>query len=166
MNYLKRNNGSQHIVEHIGFHESGDYLLRQLFSNNDKGYRQHKYEVEKEYDVVDKSEIDKLQRQTCQRRINEFGPWEYKENLDYWKLHDNGDKTCSFCGSLHPDDVIKKIKQHGFGVIGGTTKGYKLYVGVNSSVRLNSDHGMKYYRQHDTDTFIEQWNNLIEKPNP
>ena len=56
INYLKRNNGSGHIVEHIGWHESGDYMLRLLFSDDD-GFRQHKYEVEKEYNVINKSEI-------------------------------------------------------------------------------------------------------------
>lgn len=162
INYLKRINGSEHIVEHVGWHESGDYLLRQLFATHGNPYRQHKYEVEKEYAVVDKSEVDKLERQTCGRRMMDFGGWERTENIDHWRVMKNGDKTCSFCGSLHPDDVIKKIKQHGFGVVGFSDKGYKWYVGCNSTIRLPDyqDGGFKYYRQHDTDDFIKTYNEL------
>ena len=163
LNYLKRNNGSEHIIEHVGFHESGDYLLRQLFSESENPFRQHKYEVENEYDVIDKSEVVQLKRQTCMRRMNEFGGQERNENIDHWKVYPNGDRCCSYCGSLHPEDVIKKIKEHGFGVIGQTTKNYKFYVGTNASVRTNDSHGQKYYRQHDTEEFIQQWNELIDK---
>lgn len=162
INYLKRNNGSEHIVEHVGFHESGDYLLRMLFDKG-KPFRQHKWEVEKDYNVIEKAEVNKLEKQTCGRRMTEMGPWDYEEHLDHWKVFPNGDRTCSFCGSLHPDDVIKKIKEHGFGVIGGTTKSYKLYVGANSAISTNDPHGRKYYRQHDTDEFIVQWNKLLRE---
>jgi len=145
INYLRRTNGSGHIVEHIGWHESGDYLLRQLFNQGDKGYRQHKYEVEKEYEVVDKSEVDKLERHTCGRRMGEMGPWGRVENIDTWKP--GVVRTCSFCGSIHPMDLIEKIKVMGFGVIERTDKNYKWYV---------QNH--KYYRQHDTDEFIKAYN--------
>lgn len=154
INYLKRVNGSGHIVEHVGYHESGDYLLRQLFSQSDKPYRQHKYETEKEYSIVDKSEIDSLDRQTCGRRMNDFGPFERVENIDHWR-GESGNRTCSFCGSLHPSDVIEAMKKHGFGVIGKTDKNYKWYIAIPGNYS-------KYYRHHDTDEFIEAYNALLK----
>lgn len=147
INYLKRVNGSDHIVEHVGWHESGDYLLRLLFEETDKPFRQHKYEVEKEYRIIDKSEIDALERQTCGRRMSDFGPWTRKENIDHWK-GSVGNRTCSFCGSLHPSDLIEKVKQEGYGIISSTDKSYKIYVG-------NS----KYYTYHNTDESIEFFKN-------
>lgn len=162
INYLKRVNGSEHIVEHIGWHESGDYLLRQLFETGN-GYRQHKYEVEKEYSVIDKSEVDALERQSCGRRMNDFGVQSRTEGIDHWKIMPNGDKVCSYCGSLHPESVIEKIKKYGFGVIAGTDKSYKWYVGCNSAVTIPGYQkgGFKYYRHHDTDEFIRQYNELL-----
>lgn len=151
INYLKRVNGSGHIVEHIGWHESGDYLLRQLFEISDKGYRQHKYEVEKEYKVIDKSEVDALERQTCGRRMNDFGPFTRAENLDHWKK-EGGFRICSFCGSIHPDDLIEAIKKDGFKIIGRTDKNYKWYINDTK----------KYYRQHDTPEFINAYNSLLD----
>ncbi len=151
INYLKRVNGSGHIVEHVGFHESGDYLLRFLFSESENSFRQHKYEVEKEYNVIDKSEVENLERQNCGR--NE-GRYELKS--DYWRGGTANIRTCSYCGGLHPMDVIKIIKEEGFGVIGQTDKNYKWYI--------NSKNGhLKYYRHHDTQEFIESYNQLIPK---
>lgn len=162
INYLKRVNGSEHIVEHVGWHESGDYLLRLLFSDGNP-FRQHKYDVEKEYAVIDKSEVEKLERQSCGRRMQDFGPQSRKEGIDHWKIMKNGDRVCSYCGSLHPDDVLAKVKQYGLGVIGNTTKSYKWYVGINSAINLPGyqDGGFKYYRHHDTDEFITEMNNVI-----
>jgi hypothetical protein len=160
INYLKRVNGSEHIVEHVGWHESGDYLLRLLFSETENPFRQHKYEVEKEYTVIDKAEVDKLERQSCGRRMNELGPFERKENLDHWAVLANGDKVCSFCGSLHPMTVIDIIKKYGFGSISRTDKSYKWYV-KRPEVHNAMDGGIKYYRHHDTPEFIAQYNDLI-----
>lgn len=76
------------------------------------------------------------------------------------------DRVCSYCGSIHPDDLLELIKKYGFGVVGGTTKDYKWYVGMNSSVRRpnipNAGFGaIKYYRWHDTDEFIAKYNELL-----
>jgi len=162
LNYLKRNNGSGHIVEHVGFHESGDYLLRFLFSDSSTPYRQHKYEVEKEFVVIDKSEIDLLERQTCGRRMSEYGPWEKKENIDVWNKMPNGDRCCSFCGSLHPMDVIDIAKKFGVNAIQTTTKSYKWYI-HRDNVRNALEGGIKYYRHHDTDEFIAIMNSMISE---
>lgn len=161
INYLKRVNGSGHIVEHVGWHASGDYLLRQLFSTTDQPYRQHKYEVENEYEVIDKAEVDALERQTCKSRMHDFGPWERAENIDFWRKLPNGDRTCSFCGSLHPMDVISIIKEHGFGAIQASTKAYKWYI-RRQSVSGATAGGIKYYRRHDTDEFISTYNSLVD----
>ena len=155
INYLKRNNGSGHIVEHIGWHESGDYMLRLLFSDDD-GFRQHKYEVEKEYNVINKSEIESLERQRCGRR-DDFGRSATQsevDNVDTWRKSGKHIK-CSYCGSLHPMDVIEIIKEHGFQSRSGSDKDYKWYI-------KNGDGGIKYYRQHDTKEFIDAYNALVD----
>ena len=154
LNYLKRVNGSGHIVEHVGYHESGDYLLRLLFSTTDNPFRQHKYEVEKEYNVVDKSEVDKLERQTCPQRMTG------ESNIDTWKLLPNGDRTCSYCGSLHPESVISIIKEFGGSVIECSTKSYKWYIN-RPNVHNAMEGGIKYYRYHDTEEFVQQLNLLL-----
>lgn len=78
--------------------------------------------------------------QTCPRRVGELGPWEYKDNLDRWKRSkwhsyyksnrwpDDFEKprTCSFCGSVHPDDLVDLLKK-GWRV-GNTDKSYKKYI--------------------------------------
>lgn len=158
ISYLQRVNGSGHIVEHVGFHESGDYLLRQLFSReDDKPYRQHKYEVEKEYNVIDKAEVDKLERQTCGRRgengmDSETSPFVGAgSNRDHWR----NNNTCSYCGSLRPSEVINLIKEKGFSVIERSDKSYKWY--INSHANGHA----KYYRAHDTKEFIEEYNELV-----
>ena len=154
INYLKRVNGSGHIVEHVGWHESGDYLLRLLFDTSEKPFRQHKYEVEKEYTIIDKSEVDLLERQTCGRRMQDFGPWERENNLDHWSIR-NGQKTCSFCGSINPMSLLEAIKTHGFSIIEKTDKSYKWYVSIPGVYA-------KYYRHHDTPEFINGYNALID----
>lgn len=102
---------------------------------------------------------DTGERQTCGRRMTDFGNWERAEGLDTWNLIGK-DRVCSFCGSLHPDRVIELIKEHGWGVIGRTDKGYKFYV-HQPNVPNASFGGIKYYRFHDTPEFIEQWNELV-----
>ena len=150
INYLKRKNGSGHIVEHIGWHESGDYMLRGLFGDG-VGYRSHKFDTEKDLEVIDKSEIDALEIMTCGR----FVASAYDSiGKHFWATRPNGDRTCSYCGSLHPDDVIRIVKNLGIGCIGSTTKSYKWYI-RQPSVKNACEGGIKYYRHHDTPDFIE-----------
>lgn len=54
---------------------------------------------------------------TCGRRT--FGP----ENLDHWRE----DGTCSYCGSMHPDTVMRRAEA-GEIAFGPTDKGYKAYI--------------------------------------
>lgn len=160
INYYRRVNGSGHIVEHIDTHESGDYILRQLFSNADKGYRQHKFDFDKEYELIDKSVIAALERQTCPQRNSGIQTmFEKGENLDWWKVMPNGERVCSYCGSIHPMDLLKLLKE-GKATITRSDKQYKWY--INRPEIDNALKGaIKYYRDHDTKEFIEGYNNWI-----
>jgi len=99
------------------------------------------------------------EKQTCPRRLADIGPWERSRDLDTWHLVGK-DKICSFCGSLHPDRVIELIKQHGFKIVDRSTKSYKMYIN-QPNVPNASFGGIKYYRYHDTEKFIDDWNSLI-----
>ncbi len=152
LNYLQRVNGSGHIVEHIGFHESGDYILRGLFSLGE-GYRQHKYETEKQYQVIDKSIVDAIEKQSCpQNYQNKFGI------IDYWQLR-GGVPCCSFCGSIKPSFMFEMIDKHTMKIVGSTTKSYKRYVTI-------PDVGMyKLYTQHLMPAFVEKYNSYVDEYN-
>ncbi len=69
------------------------------------------------------------QRQTCPRRMSEFGPWERAEGLDQWTTghgaigQDRVGPSCSFCGSLHPDRFMELVRE-GW-VVEPTRKSYK-----------------------------------------
>lgn len=99
--------------------------------------------------------------QTCGRRMADYGWWEQKENLDTWdKIGD--DLVCSFCGSLHPDRVIELIREHGWSIVERSTKSYKIYI-RRQNVPNASFGGIKYYRYHDTQKFVDEWNALLEE---
>lgn len=88
---------------------------------------------------------------TCPRRMSEIGPWKYEENLDEWFFELNGDRTCSFCGSLHPDDFInicQKIvnREPGYS-LDHSDKSYKVYV-RQPNISNASQGGIKFYKQH------------------
>lgn len=103
--------------------------------------------------------IETEEVQTCQRRMQDFGPWERKENIDGWIMVGD-DKCCSFCGSMHPNRVIELIKLYGIEIIECSTKSYKWYV-KQKNVPNASYGGIKYYRFHDTPEFIKQYNEII-----
>ena len=96
--------------------------------------------------------------QTCGRRMRDFGSWERVEGLDRWEqFKSNGDRVCSFCGSLHPDDFMRLVKECAeapddavYGTvpeIEPSDKGYKIYV-HRSGVRNAHEGGIKFYTQH------------------
>jgi hypothetical protein len=85
--------------------------------------------------------------QTCPRRGGEIGPWERGENLDTWDIREQMHKGlqarhCSFCGSLHPDDFMRLVKE-GW-QIGATDKSYKAYLGSPEGRSQET----KFYFQH------------------
>ena len=75
---------------------------------------------------------------TCPRRMNELGPWEHEEGLDWWRLNfwDINPKfqwqwpwqpcTCSFCGGVNPDDAVRLVKEGWH--VDSTNKLYKRYL--------------------------------------
>jgi hypothetical protein len=79
-----------------------------------------------------------MSKQTCPRRMRELGPWKHDEGADTWKSGTSfvtakrdyeGVKirSCSFCGSIHPDDFMTLVIDHGY-VVGPTDKNYKVYL--------------------------------------
>jgi hypothetical protein len=74
----------------------------------------------------------KKAKQTCSRRMSDWGTWERKEGLDTWeKGHGlvgvQGDNlSCSFCGSLHPDTFMAWMEAGG--EVTPTDKSYKAYI--------------------------------------
>ncbi len=50
-------------------------------------------------------------------------------NLRYWLWPGPGPmpRTCSYCGSIHPEDAIKLVKEFKF-TVARSTKGYKVYI--------------------------------------
>lgn len=71
-------------------------------------------------------------RQTCPRRMSDWGPWKRDEGLDSWvstgglagQAHIG--LSCSFCGSLHPGRFME-LAREGW-VVGPTDKSYKAYL--------------------------------------
>ena len=55
-------------------------------------------------------------------------------NLDTWRA----DRSCSYCGSMHPDDFIQYCEEGK--ALGSTDKNYKVYV--------NDDKRIKFYFYH------------------
>lgn len=74
-------------------------------------------------------------KQTCPRRGEIGQRWE--EGKDTWTVRGrrgsgllgDGLRTCSYCGSLHPDDFMTGIEESTYQV-GPTDKNYKAYVGL------------------------------------
>lgn len=91
--------------------------------------------------------------------MSEVGPREREEHLDTWELRGK-DKCCSFCGSLHPERVLELVRENGSSIIEMSTKGYKWYVN-QPNVPNAAFGGIKYYRHHDTQEFIDELNRLI-----
>lgn len=90
--------------------------------------------------------------QTCGRRMTDFGPWPREENLDKWEKRGGNDhRSCSFCGSMHPEDFLKAVKDHE--EIGPTDKSYKFYV---------DNHRGKFYTQHLSPEQGDQLRELID----
>ncbi len=104
------------------------------------------------------------ERMTCGRRVEqgrdrEGGPFKGSgSGLDYWqRFKRNGDRVCSYCGSLHPEDFLRFVHEAAVapeGTEGGevpliepSDKGYKIYV-RRVGVRNAHEGGIKFYTQH------------------
>jgi hypothetical protein len=69
---------------------------------------------------------------------------------DTWDLGPDGYRTCSYCGSIHPDDLMdvcrKTLADPRYSVT-GTDKGYKFYL-RQPGVRNASEGAIKFYTHH------------------
>lgn len=106
--------------------------------------------------------VDQLpEPMTCGRRVESgmdvLSPLRHSgPNLDHWKkFKSNGDRVCSYCGSLHPDDFWRLVKAAAEAPIESTEavsidpsdKGYKVYV-RQPGVQNAHDGGIKFYTPH------------------
>lgn len=74
----------------------------------------------------------------------------HKPNPDTWDVGPDGNRTCSFCGSIHFDDLMKvarKVPDDARYALDGTTKGYKIYV-RQPGVMNASQGAIKFYSWH------------------
>ncbi len=99
----------------------------------------------------------------CPRR-GEGGPGpRIAKDGDHWRVYPNGLRSCSYCGSLHPEDMKVLLIGHGLSAIEPSDKGYKWYLARPFSA-VNAQIGpIKYYRMHDTPELVEVLRELIEK---
>ena len=87
-----------------------------------------------------------------------------------WRTKPDGSRTCSYCGSLHPDDFTEIMRAYADGDGGyhfsTTTKSYKLY-GNRPGVQNASQGGIKFYGPHlqgiDRTEFDAQHRRAFEK---
>ena len=90
-------------------------------------------------------------KQTCPRRVE--GLQYDVENADLWIKKSKGFRTCSYCGSLHPDDFMRSVLEGV--VLEVTDKDYKVYLYVFGH--------SKFYFQHlpaeQKREFVELYNN-------
>ena len=97
-------------------------------------------------------------RQRCGRRGENPIASKYfngdKPLPDTWDIGPDGNRTCSFCGSIHPDDLMticrKTLTDEKYGVE-GTTKSYKVYV-RQPGVMNASQGAIKFYMHHAPET--------------
>lgn len=99
--------------------------------------------------------------QTCASRMDELGPWKHEEMLDRWvKFGD--DRCCSFCGSMHPDDLSAALDLETT-KIDVSDKRYKVY--VRRPGIINASMGaIKFYNWH-LPSNAEAANGLLTKIN-
>lgn len=87
---------------------------------------------------------------TCRRRTENIGPWENAPNLDTWRVLPNGDRTCSFCGSMHPEDLLafmEKMSELPGARLEMSDKSYKMYI-HRPEVSNAGDGAIKFYMWH------------------
>lgn len=86
------------------------------------------------------------------------GPFKSGKGLDHWqKFKTNGNRVCSYCGSLHPDDLFDLVRQsanapddaeyNSVVEIEPSDKSYKIYV-QQPGIRNAHEGGIKFYTPH------------------
>ncbi len=104
---------------------------------------------------------DESSKHMCGRRMG-YGI-ELGIPFDVWDKV-GADRVCSFCGSMHPEDLIALIRKDGLSVIEPSTKDYKWYI-KQSDIHNAGQGAIKYYKQHNTEEFVKQYNELIKLHN-
>jgi hypothetical protein len=99
----------------------------------------------------------------CPRRLETGqvpgGVFKGAEEKDKWEKRGD-DPCCSYCGSIKPSRVFDLVREHGFGIIGSTDKGYKYYL-TRPNVPNASFGGIKFYLQHFSQDDINEYNTLL-----
>lgn len=97
--------------------------------------------------------------QRCPRRDRDPLFSEVPGQPDHWRQLPNGDRTCSFCGSLHPEDferLVQEAAKNDTNVrLEMSDKPYKIYV-RQSGVSNASEGGIKFYLHHVPDEALRQ----------
>jgi len=73
---------------------------------------------------------------------------------DFWQVKPSGDRVCSYCGGMHPEDFIrfcKRVIANPTHCISHSNKLYKVYV-HRPGVRNADDGAIKLYKFHITAT--------------
>ncbi len=108
--------------------------------------------------------VDELpEPMTCGRRFDMYAGsisvhFDRQPGQDHWlRFKSNGNRVCSYCGSLHPDDFFAVVKvstdspesaaYKSVPEIEPSDKGYKIYV-QQPGVRNALEGGIKFYTQH------------------
>ena len=160
-----RNNGSQALIQVVGVHESGDALCLWAFSQGEP-FRYHPFEFNKEFVPTTEEYVNSIEKQLCPSH-GEIDPVfvgsvdkEKNPLPDRWDLNEFGIRKCSYCGSIHPNDLIKSIKEFGLKIIEPTTKDYKWYV------NLGPGQYHKFYLIHsEGTTFGQEYGELVNQHN-
>lgn len=128
-----------------------------------KPFRYHPYEFKNEFEIVTQEYVDSIERHCCPEHstvgsVFTFSVDNENPNPDRWDIDKNGLRTCSYCGSIHPNDLINLIKEHGIGIIEHTDKRYKWYIKATPNTEY-----CKFYRYHEDEKFINEYNKLLDK---
>jgi hypothetical protein len=82
---------------------------------------------------------------------------------DAWEWGPDGNRTCSYCGSIHFDDLMKICRlvpsDERYGVE-GTDKLYKVYV-RQPGVRNAAEGAIKFYKQHSLEEPTQEQQDLF-----
>lgn len=97
----------------------------------------------------------------CPERINHgLIPNDGNEFYDSWNKLDD-DRVCSYCGSIHPNDLAEKIKKEGLRqTITPTTKRYKFYI---TKGYINQGGVVKFYTWHLNTKLKRIWDSELDK---
>jgi len=92
----------------------------------------------------------------CPRRAEGVLP-AFVNSTDAWEMR-GGDRVCSFCGSLHPEDFMKfcqDVPSNDGYMVEPSTKSYKIYI-RRPHIKNAGQGAIKFYTQH-LQGLGEQW---------